>query len=70
MAAISHYIAYSPARHSAEGLVSTHLETGVIMGPHMPNAPENTKLALHSDWLWWADNGEDMNERFSAWLLR
>ena len=70
MAAVSRYIAYSPSRHSAEGLVSTHLATGVAMAPHMPNSAENTKLALRSDWLWWADNGEDMNERFSAWLLR
>ena len=70
MAAISRYIAYSPSRYSAEALVSSHAETGVAMAPHMPNAPENTRLALRSDWLWWADNGEDMNERFSAWLLR
>ena len=70
LAAITRYIAYSPARRSAEALVSTHAETGVAMAPHMPNAPENTRLAVRSDWLWWADNGEDMNERFSAWLLR
>ncbi|MCY4565873.1 MAG: hypothetical protein OXE40_15510, partial [Gammaproteobacteria bacterium] len=62
--------AYPPPRRSAEPLVSTHAETGVAMLPHMPNAPENAKLSLRSDWLWWADNGEDMNERFSAWLLR
>ena len=70
MAAVSRYIAYSPSRHSAEGLVSNHLATGVEMASHMPTSPENTKLALRSNWLWWADNGEDMNERFSAWLLR
>ena len=70
MAAVSRYIAYSPTRRSADGLVSTHLATGVAMGPHMPNSPENTKLALRSDWQWWADNGDDMNERFGAWLLR
>ena len=70
MAAISRYIAYSPSRRSAQGLVSTHLATGITMGPHMPNSPENTKLALRSDWQWWADNGDEMNERFGAWLLR
>ena len=70
MAAVSRYIAYSPSRRSAEGLVSTHLATGITMGPHMPNSPENTKLALRSDWQWWADNGDEMNERFGAWLLR
>ena len=70
LAAISRYIAYSPARKSAEPFISTHAATGVDMAPHLPNAPKNTKLALLSDWLWWADNGEDMNERFSTWLLR
>ena len=70
MAAISRYIAYSPSRRSAQGLVSTHLATGITMGPHMPNSPQNTKLALRSDWQWWADNGDEMNERFGAWLLR
>ena len=70
MAAVSRYIAYSPSRRSAQGLVSTHLATGVAMGPHMPNSPENTKLSLRSDWQWWADNGDEMNERFGAWLLR
>ena len=70
MAAVSRYIAYSPTRRSAQGLVSRHLATGVEMASHMPNAPENTKLALRSDWLWWADNGEDMNERFGSWLMR
>ena len=70
MAAISHYIAYSPTRRSAESLVANHLATGVAMASHMPNARENTRLALRSDWSWWADHGDDMNERFGSWLLR
>ena len=70
MAAVSRYIAYSPTRHSAERLVASHLATGIAMASHMPTAPENTKLTLRSDWSWWADNGEDMNERFGSWLLR
>ena len=70
MAGISRYIAYSPTRRSADALVGNHLATGVAMAGHMPNAPENTELALRSDWSWWADNGDDMNERFGAWLLR
>ena len=70
MAGISRYIAYSPTRRSADALVGNHLATGVAMAGHMPNAPENTELALRSDWSWWADNGDDMSERFGAWLLR
>jgi len=70
MAAVSRYIAYSPSRRSAQGLVSNHLATGIAMESHMPTTPENTKLALRSDWQWWSDNGEDMNERFGSWLVR
>jgi len=70
LAGISHYISYSPTRHSANALVSTHLETGIEMASHMPSAPENMARALISDWLWWADNGDEMNERFAVWLSR
>lgn len=70
LAGLGRYIAYSPVRRSAESLISTHLETGVEMQQHMPNAPENTTRALRNDWAWWSENADDMNERFVAWLLR
>ena len=70
MAAIGRYISYSPVRRSGTALVSTHLETGVDMAPHMPTTPANVARALHSDWEWWSDHSDEMNERFSAWLAR
>ena len=70
MARVGRYIAYSPARKSAEALVTTHFETGVEMRPHMPNTPEHTGRAVQSDWRWWSDNGDEMNERFIVWLSR
>ena len=70
IANVAKYISYSPTRRSAEALVSKHLETGIDMRPHMPTAPENLKRALQSDWRWWSDNRDEMNERFSAWLFR
>ena len=70
MAGVGRYISYSPTRRSAMPLVSTHAETGIDMGPHMPTSPENSGRALHNDWEWWSDNGEEMNERFSTWLAR
>ena len=70
MADLARYIAYSPTRRSAMPLISTHAETGVDMNPHMPTTPENAVRALHNDWEWWSDNGEEMNERFSTWLAR
>ena len=70
LAVVGRYIAYSPARQSGTALISTHLETGVDMQPHMPTSPQNVARALHYDWEWWRDHGDEMNERFSAWLAR
>ncbi len=70
LAGIAKYISYSPTRASSNALVSTHLDTGIEMAPHMPAADQNMRRALNSDWLWWADNRDEMNERFSAWLSR
>ena len=70
LAVVGRYIAYSPARRSGTALITTHLETGVDMQPHMPTSPQNVARALHHDWEWWRDHGDEMNERFSAWLAR
>ena len=70
LAAVGRRIPYSPARRSGEPLVTTHIGTGVDMTPHMPTSPENVARALRNDWAWWADNQDEMNERFSAWLAR
>ena len=70
MAGVSRYIAYSPTRRSAMPLITTHAEKGVDMNPHMPTSPRNLKRALRSDWAWWSDHLDEMNERFSAWLAR
>ena len=70
MAGVGSYIAYSPTRHSAEALITTHAEKGVDMNPHMPNSPQNSKRALRNAWEWWSDHLDEMNERFSTWLAQ
>ena len=70
MAAMSGYISYSPTRHSALPLVATHVETGVEMEPHMPVTPERLERSVFNDWAWWADYGDEINDRFGAWLAR
>ena len=67
---ISQHISYGPVRVSARALVDRHLETGVVMEPHMPTSPENLKRSLELDWRWWSENRDEMHERFSAWLAR
>jgi putative spermidine/putrescine transport system substrate-binding protein len=64
------YISYGPVRKSSAALVSTHAETGIDMKPHMPTAPANFKNALQNDFEFWADNQDELNERFNAWLAK
>ena len=40
------------------------------MEPHLPNSPQNLANAIVEDPEWWADNQDEMNERFAAWLTR
>jgi len=40
------------------------------MGPQMPTAPENFATAINNDYIFWADNGDELNERFNAWLAK
>lgn len=70
MAGVGRYIAYSPSRHSAMQLISTHAETGVEMMPHMPTSQQNIKRAVRNSWEWRSDHDDDMNERFSTWLAQ
>jgi len=69
-AAVGRRISYSPTRRSGAPLVTTHVEAGVDMAPHLPASPGNVDRALRYDWEWWVDNQDELNERFSAWLVR
>ncbi len=64
------YISYGPARNSSAPLVGKHAELGIDMGPHMPTAPANAKHILVNNIPFWADNQDDLNERFNAWLAQ
>ena len=64
------YISYGPLRASSAPMVGKHADLGIEMGPHMPTAPENMKGAFFYDFEWWADNKDDMAERFESWLAK
>jgi putative spermidine/putrescine transport system substrate-binding protein len=69
LAAQASYISYGPARKSSAPLVgSFHNKPDLAMGPQMPTAPENFATAIANDFEFWADNGDELNERFNAWL--
>ena len=38
------------------------------MAPHMPTDPKNFTNAVQNNGAWWADNSDELNERFNAWL--
>lgn len=70
LAAQASYISYGPARKSSAPLVgSYHTNPDLDMGPQMPTAPENFKTAIQNDFEFWADNQDELNERFNAWLI-
>ncbi len=62
------YISYGPVRASSAPLVGKHATLGIDMAPHMPTDPNNAKTTLLFNYEWWADNRDDMNEQFAAWI--
>jgi len=64
------YISYGPARKSSAPLVGKHATLGIDMAPHMPTDPNNAKTTLLYNYEFWADNRDDIDERFQAWLLQ
>ncbi|MDF1792205.1 MAG: ABC transporter substrate-binding protein [Thalassobaculaceae bacterium] len=56
------YISYGPVRKSSFDEVLPEMQ------PHMPTAPANFKNPLQNDFEFWADYGDELNERFNAWL--
>ncbi len=63
------WISYGPTRKSSSPLVASYDgKPDLKMGPQMPTAPENFKNALQNDFEFWADNQDELNERFNAWL--
>ncbi|MFT7557252.1 MAG: putative spermidine/putrescine transport system substrate-binding protein [Planctomycetota bacterium] len=64
------YISYGPLRASSAPLVGKHADLGIDMAPHMPTAPQNMAGAIFYDFEWWADNKDDLAERFESWLAK
>ena len=62
------FISYGPARASSAPLVGQHADLGIDMAPHMPNNPDNSTNTLLYNYEWWADNRDDLDARFQAWL--
>ena len=70
LADITQYISYPPARQSSTPLIGKHATLGIDMAPHMPNHPDNAKTIFYYNHEFWADNRDDIDARFHAWLAR
>ena len=64
MADQTHYISYGPANQDA----IPHVDPAIL--PHLPTATENMKNALLTDPVFWGDKGEELRQRFTAWLAQ
>ena len=58
------YISYGPVRKSSMPLVEKKMQ------PHMPTNPANFKSALQNNFQFWADNQDELTERFTTWLAK
>jgi len=68
LAAQASYISYGPSRKSSAPLVGKYHNKDIDMGPQMPTAPNNLANAVQSNFEFWADNSDQLTERFNAWL--
>ncbi|PIE09016.1 MAG: spermidine/putrescine ABC transporter substrate-binding protein [Rhodobacterales bacterium] len=64
------FISYGPARKSSAPLVGKHADLGIDMAPHMPTDPANATNVHVYDYEWWADNRDDLDAKFQAWLAK
>ncbi|MGY4430822.1 putative spermidine/putrescine transport system substrate-binding protein [Bradyrhizobium sp. F1.13.1] len=58
------YFSYGPGNRDGLALV----DPGVL--PDLPNTPEHDAIALHKDHAFWADKGDELAQRFTAWLTK
>lgn len=71
LAAQASWISYGPARKSSAPLVGKYATNDSIdMGPQMPTNPANLANAVQNNFEFWADNADQLNERFNAWLAQ
>ena len=69
LAAQASWISYGPARKSSAPLIGTyHDNPDIQMLEHMPTSPAALTNALANDFMFWADNFDEINEKFNAWL--
>ena len=67
------WINYGPMRKSGLEHIAANepwYNTGVDIMPHMPNREEVLDRSVFADPEWWADNGAEIAERYTAWMAQ
>ncbi len=67
------YINYGPMRRSAFEIIQAGepwFHNGKTIMEHMPNRPEVMADSVVADPEWWAEHGEPITERYTAWMAR
>jgi putative spermidine/putrescine transport system substrate-binding protein len=64
MADQTKYISYGPANKDSAPLI----DPAIL--PDLPSAPDNLKTAFYPDPQFWGDKGDELRERFNAWLAK
>jgi len=65
------YINYGPMRASAFNVIAAGepwFHNGKTIMEHMPNRPEVMPRSVVANPDWWADYGEEVNDRYAAWM--
>ncbi|MFK4380893.1 ABC transporter substrate-binding protein [Bradyrhizobium sp. USDA 223] len=61
---LTHYIPYGPSNKDAMALVDAAVRSS------LPNTPEHEAIALNVDYLFWMEKGDELRQRFNAWLAK
>lgn len=64
MAEQTKYISYGPANKAA----APEIDPAIL--PDLPSAPDNLKTVFYPDPQFWGDKGDELRERFNAWLAQ
>ncbi len=67
------WITYGPMRRSALAIIADNEpwhRSGADVMPHMPNREELLASTILADSDWWAANGDEIAQRFAAWMGR
>ena len=60
----TNYISYGPANMDAVAKINP------AVLPDLPTSPDNMATSWELDPTFWSDNGDELRERFSAWLAQ